>query len=314
MAQYTTLNLQEVETIFNSFDISTVNNFKILSGGSENTNYIVDTASGDYVLTICEQKSFERALELAQLLDHLQSNKFQSSQIIKTKENLGALLWNNKPIIIKRFIPGKIIENLSNHLIRMVGIELAKLHKISPLNHLPHQVSYGKEQFKKVDTYAKDSTFNTWLKEMYNHLQPYFSEELPKSIVHSDVFADNVIVSNDEQSLMIMDFEEAAYYYSVFDIGMTIIGTCQDGEAINLEKANCLLKGYQEELPLKQAEINALQPFAIYAATAMTYWRHVNFNLVMPDPKMANHYLGLKVLADHLRSLPEEYFLNQILK
>ena len=109
-----------------------------------------------------------------------------------------------------------------------------------------------------------------------------------------------------------MDFEDSTYYYRVFDLGMTIIGTCADGDTINLEKVKHFLNGYQAQAPLTSDEINALKAFTIYAGASMTYWRHQNFNYAKPDPKMYNHYLGLKVLVDYVFELDDDYFAKQI--
>lgn len=125
-------------------------------------------------------------------------------------------------------------------------------------------------------------------------------------------FCDNVIVNEYENALMIMDFEEAANYYRIFDIGMAIIGICRENKIVNLTKASHLLIGYALEIKLLDIEWNALQAFTVYAAAAMTFWRHSHFNYIQPDPKKANHYLGLKVLADYIRALPGDNFLQKV--
>ena len=310
MAQYTILAIQEVLDILAEYGISNLSSYKVLSGGSENTNYAVNTDDNKYVLTICEQKSEKKTRELTLLLEHLEAQDFATSKIIRTIKNEPIILWKDKPIMIKKFIEGKIEEDLSSHLLELIGKELGKLHKIKVPEYLPKQVSYGIEQFKKVEKYAADSPFDHWLKEKQNYLEPYLSLNLPKSIIHSDVFCDNVIISEDEKTVMIMDFEEAAHYYRVFDIGMSIIGLCSEEKKINLDKARHLLKGYQQEIQLLDTEINALQAFTVYAGTAMTFWRHMNFNYTKPDPKLTNHYLGLKVLADYMQGQSADCFVK----
>ena len=94
-----------------------------------------------------------------------------------------------------------------------------------------------------------------------------------------------------------MDFEEATYYYRIYDIGMAIVGLCSENEKINLKKVAALLKGYVQEIDLTEKEQNALQPFTVYAAAAMSFWRHQNFNYTKPTPGMEDHYLELKNIA-----------------
>ena len=55
-------------------------------------------------------------------------------------------------------------------------------------------------------------------------------------------------------SVAIMDFEEARHYYRIFDLGMTIVGTCSKNNTINFEKANSLLEGYSQKIELLEKE------------------------------------------------------------
>ena len=75
MAQYTTLNQQEIDIIGAEFSIKNIDSFGILSGGSENTNYVLKTENGSFVLTICEQKTAQKARDLALLLEHLEKHQ-----------------------------------------------------------------------------------------------------------------------------------------------------------------------------------------------------------------------------------------------
>ena len=128
------------------------------------------------------------------------------------------------------------------------------------------------------------------------YIQPFIDSKLPQGLIHADVFSNNVIVNELQDTVVIMDFEEAVKYYRVYDIGMTIIGICAEGNTINFEKVSALLKGYQRELTLLDIEINALQAFTVYAGSAMTFWRHSHFNFIKPDPNFYDHYKGLQVI------------------
>jgi len=312
MEQYARLNEQEIVAILEQYDIHNISSSKLLSGGSENTNYLVAAENGKYVLCICEQKTEKEANELAHLLKHLDANNFDTSKIVPSSNNELVLICKGKPVMIKAFIEGKIQKNLSPDLLKLIGKELGKLHQIDIPEYLPTQLNYGKEKFANVRKYAPHSEFNLWLEMVLDYISPYFKLNLSKSLIHCDVFWDNVIISEDESTAVIMDFEESSNYYSVFDIGMTIIGICSEGATVSLEKAKHLLDGYQSEVQLSVDEINALKAFTIYAGASMSFWRHQNFNYVKPDPKMFNHYLGLKVLVDYLLELPDDCFSKLI--
>jgi len=310
MEQYTRLNEEEISTILAQFDIHTISSFELLSGGSENTNYLVKSGNEKYVLCIFEQKTAENAKELAHLLKHLEINNFNTSKLIYTVDSEFVIIWKAKPIIIKVFIEGRIRKDLSPHLLKLIGKELAKLHQINIPKYLPKQLFYGKEQFANVKKYAANSEFDIWLENISEYISPYLKLNLPKSLIHSDIFWDNVIIDEDDNTATIIDFEESANYYRIFDIGMTIIGICGEGEIVNLEKAKHLLVGYQSEIQLLEDEINSLKAFTIYAGASMTFWRHQNFNYVKPSTKMSKHYMGLKVLVDDIINQTDDCFVE----
>ena len=306
MAQYTTLTKNDIDIIAAEFPISTIESFSILSGGSENTNYVLNTLKDTYVLTICEQKTNQKATELALLLEHLEESNFESSKIIRNNNNESIGFWNGKPFMLKQFLDGTVYESMPLLLLELAGIQLGKLHNVKAPKYLSKQANFGKEQFINIKKYAANSEFETWLNKKMETISPYFDLDLPKTLIHSDLFSNNVVISKDEKSATIMDFEEAVYYYRVFDIGMAIIGACRNENNIDFNKVENLLKGYIKEISLTELEISSLQIFTIYAGTAMTFWRHLNFNYTEPTPALFNHYLGLKVITDALEAEPAD--------
>jgi homoserine kinase type II len=312
MEQSTELNEIEIREILAKFDIHNISSFELLGGGSENTNYLVKSENGKYVLCIFEQKTEKNAKDLAHLLKHLEKNNFNTSKLMYNSDSEPVIIWKDKPIIIKTFIEGKIRNDLSPHLLKMIGKELAKLHQINAPEYISDQLNYGKEQFVNVKKYSANSEFDIWLKNILEYIDPYLKLNLPKSIIHSDVFWDNVIIGENDNSATIIDFEESVNYYRLFDIGMTIIGICGEEKVINMEKTKHLLDGYQSEVQLLEEEINSLKAFTIYAGASMTFWRHQNFNYVKPNTKMSNHYMKLKVLVDDIVKQADDCFVRLI--
>jgi len=109
-----------------------------------------------------------------------------------------------------------------------------------------------------------------------------------------------------------MDFEEAAYYYRVYDLGMILVGTCTFDKQINLEKAQHLLSTYQSKNPLSNQEKNALQAFIAYAATATAFWRYMNYNFVRPDEAQKDRYKEMQDVAIHVMKIPKRKFLSML--
>jgi homoserine kinase type II len=309
MAQYTVLNQTEVQDILAHYSPKKMHSFSVLSGGSENTNYLIHTKNESFVLSICEQKSMEASAALASLLEYLADNKFNTSKLVRTSTGELTTVWNDKPVMLKVFLEGTIVNDLSENLLQYLGRELAQLHQIKAPSNIPNKLAFGIENFKEVALYAPDSDFNAWLKTTQNYIENYLSPELPKALIHSDIFYNNIIVAKDEKRATIMDFEEACYYYRVFDIGMMIVGTCSNKATINKEKVDSLLKGYQQEIELLSIEKKALKAFTVYAATATAFWRHQNFNYINPNATMKEHYLEMQKLADFTINLEDNLLL-----
>lgn len=309
MTHYTVLKMQDLQSILGQYGIEKVLSKKVLSGGSENTNYLINTPTKSFVLTICEQKSLKKTTELANLLMYLNQNDFTTSKIIKTTEGALTTQWNQKSVMLKDYIDGEIIEDLSDNLLSYLGQELAKLHQIKAPNYLPNSVSYGFQRFDELQHNTADSTFHKWLVKTKIYIENKISADLPKALIHSDIFHNNIIVSKDNKQATIMDFEEACYYYRVFDIGMMIVGTCRTEGNVNYKKVTSLLSGYQQKIKLLEIERKALKAFVIYAATATGFWRYQNFNYINVIPEMKNHFFEMQQLADNIMKLPDNCFI-----
>ena len=308
MIQYTLLSDQDIQEIVSPFGVKKITHINKLIGGSENTNYLLKTESHSYVLNLFEHKSLDQANDLAKLLLYLQKNDFKTSRPILTHDQKLILNWQHKPVMVKSFFEGKIMDDLPQHVLHLIGKKLGQLHQLPPVDYLPKILPYGYENFHLVNEYAKTSAFSKWLFDIQSYIQPYLALNLPNALIHSDVFSDNVVVSHDETSITILDFEEAAYYYRVFDLGMAVIGLCAVHERLNAEKVSHLLMGYAQVISLTANEQAALQAFTVYAGASMSLWRHRNFNHVHPEMGLKNHYKALQTLANDARNQSADFF------
>jgi len=308
MAQYSILNKVELLEILQPYSISEIKSYEILGGGSENTNYKIDSGFGIIVLTISEQKTIEEAQNLTRLLNYLKRHNFSTSEIVHTAQKKSLSIFNNKPVMVKKFIAGKIMSSLPTHLLEQIGADVAKLHKIAPPDYLRDVMWCGKERFNEVEEYALNSSFDIWIKDILLYVDKYITPDLPKVFIHSDIFDSNIIVNHDETKATIMDFEEATYYFRIFDIAILFIGLCIENKIINFSHASSILKGYTNNIQLTKREIQVLQPFTVYAAAGVAFWRHKNFNYLKPDKYLKDTYLEMKDLADSIRALTASQF------
>jgi len=294
---YTKLDEKSIQQILQQFDITPVISWCILEGGSENTNHILETAQRKYVLTLCERKTFAEATILVDLLKHLENHQFKTTKVVPNKAAKNISFFENKPIILKEYIVGEIIENHTNDLLKKIGTSIAQLHLIPAPDFLPKVYSCGQEVFSEL----KDTKhpFVDWLNEMHSTIQKKLNSALPKALIHGDIFFSNVIIDPQEQPI-IFDFEEACYYYRIYDIGMAIVGLCNQQGKIDWTKVENLVSGYEQITPLLKEEKDALKFYITYAATSMAFWRFRQFNILAPTPSRKDSYLELKNIADDM--------------
>jgi len=307
MALYARLDMAAVEGLVRRFGIEDVTAFSVMDGGSENTNYCVETNSGKYVLTICDRKSLKHATNLANLLVYLTDRGIRTSRLVKPLEGPIVILHDEKPVMLKRHVDGDIATNLTGNLLGQLGEEMARLHEISAPSYLPELFPYGRSHFPEVIDSNLDHAYIDWLSEKNRYLQKRIPKNLPMTLIHGDVFCDNMIVQGD-RLMAIIDFEEACHYYRSFDLGMVIVGACRDRQGVSFQKARRFIGGYQKETTLQPIERESLKVFAVYAAVATSFWRFRQYHVRRPEPRLHDKHVEMQSLADTIFGYPESNF------
>lgn len=308
MASYITLTNTEFAEIMSQYGLSLSEEPKALSGGLENTSFIVKVKSNEnYVLTVFERKKIEHVERLANLLHQITSNGFSTSRAIKNLEGNFVTVFKDKPILLKNYIVGNASPDLDENRLINIGKQMAFLHNIPAPSNIPKVYGYGHQTFNQVIESGIDNEFIDWLKDKYQYILSSIDDDLPKTLIHGDVFHDNIII-NDSGGVTITDFEEACYYYRVFDLAMGIVGMCCIEYNISLVKAKALITGYEKVNALNQNEKDKLKSFIIYSATAVAFWRYRQYHIINPDDSMKNHHITQKNLVDNMLALSDEKF------
>jgi homoserine kinase type II len=307
MALYARLDMTAVEGLARRFGIEDVTGFSVMDGGSENTNYCVETHSGKYVLTLCDQKSLKHATNLASLLIYLTDHGIRTSRVVVPLEGPIVILHDQNPVMLKRHVDGDITPNLTGSLLVQLGEEMARLHEIPAPSYLPRSFPYGRSYFPEVIDSNLDHAYIDWLSEKNSYLQKRIPQNLPMTLIHGDVFFDNLIVQGD-QLMAIIDFEEACHYYRSFDLGMVIVGACRDRQGICFEKARRFIRGYENNVTLQSVERETLKAFAVYAAVATSFWRFRQYHVRRPEPQFYDRHVEMQTLADIISEYPNSSF------
>ncbi|MCH7784807.1 MAG: homoserine kinase [Bacteroidetes bacterium] len=308
MAIYTKIEASDLEKIVVPYQIEVVD-FTPIDGGNANSNYHIRAKEGEYMLTIAEEKSLQQVQNLATLLQWLGEHHFSTSQVHASITGEIVTQYAEKPILVKKWIYGTVHENFSADELRQIGNSMAQLHQIPVPHYLPKLHPYGYQVFSTVIDKRLDTEYEYWLKERLQFLEKNLPENLPRGLVHGDIFFDNVLFENNKIKAII-DFEEACNYYFIFDLGMGVLGLCRTDGKIDLAKTRALIKGYEQVRSLDFLEKDSLQLFIEYGAIATSWWRFWKYNIHSPSLNLGDKHWEMVQVAKEVEILNKEHFLS----
>lgn len=312
MATYTQIDETKLAQILDRYDLGPVHTLAPLKGGLANSSFKLATSQGTYVLSVCDEKSMAEVTGLAQVLELLEHHNFPTTRIVPTKDGRPAIRHGGQPAFIKTYIDGAVPGKITPEMIQQVGRQLALLHQIPASEAIPRQFAYGLESFGEViDSAQADPAYRQWLAAKRAYLQANLTCDLPRAMVHGDLFFDNTLFDGN-RLVAILDFEEVCHCPRTFDLGMTLVGFCAPGDTIDLELGRALVAGYQCETPLSEIEVNQLQPMAILGAVATSFWRFRQYHLIVPDASMAAHHHQMGRFADQLEAYSATEFIAAV--
>lgn len=302
MAKYSKLTDEELDLLLVQYDLGLVLHISPIEGGQANSSLKISTVNGDFTLSVCDEKNCEEIRNLTDLLVNLEAHNFPTTRLVKTKSGGRFIFHNDKPVYIKKFLKGNTVRELTPEMIQQVGHYMADLHSLEPLTSLGSSFPYGVQAFEDLLNRSINHQYLDWLAEKKSYLEQAIDPEMPKGFIHGDIFWDNLLF--EEGSLVaILDFEEACHFYKLFDIGMACVGCCAKDGYFNLSLIKELLNSYAAISPFTTREKSQLNIFIEYGAVASSFWRFRQYNVKYPSPEMADSYIELSSLADHIHAL-----------
>jgi len=272
MSVYTLVNQRQLEDFLNIYSLGTLIHYTGIQAGIVNTNYLMATTQGEFILTLFESLTVKELPCFLLLLDHLCHNNFPAPQPQTCKAGHKLSSLNGRPAALFKRLPGQSIDSPSIVQCTELGEYLAKLHlcckhyNINKQN--PKNLAGSQSVFNKIKSQlSKDDI--VLLNSELNFQSTYVLPELPRGIIHADLFKDNVLFERGRIS-GIVDFYDACTDSFLFDIAVTCNDWCVENETINQQKLNAFLSGYQKHRPLHDDEVKHLPVFLRLAA--LRFW------------------------------------------
>jgi homoserine kinase type II len=286
MAVYTDVAADELAEFLGNYDVGELLSYKGIAEGVENSNFLLHTTAGYFILTLYEKRVAKGDLPFfLGLMTHLASRGISCPQPLKTRRGETLSQLAGRPAAIINFLEGIWPRKPNAAHCAGLGQALAKMHLagrdfgISRANAL--SVSGWRPLFEQAASRADELQhgLRNFIGAELDHLESdnVWPKNLPQGVIHADLFPDNVFFLGEKVS-GIIDFTFACNDTLAYDVAICLNAWCFESDcSFNVTKARAFLGAYGRERPLSQAEQDALPLLARGAALRFLLTRLVDF-------------------------------------
>jgi homoserine kinase type II len=302
MAVYTDVAAEELAAFLGAYDLGDLLAYKGIAEGVENSNFLLHTSRGYFILTLYEKRVAAGDLPFfLALMEHLAARGLTCPQPVKTRagETLGRLA--GRPAAIVTFLDGMWIRRPSATHCAGLGRALAELHlagadfKMSRANALSVAGWRALYETARARADGVQTGLAAAIAAELDVLARSWPRDLPQGVIHADLFPDNVFFLGDRLSGLI-DFYFACTDTLAYDVAICLNAWCfEPDHAYNVTKGRALLQAYAAKRALSAAERAALPLLARGAAmrfllTRLVDWLEVPAGaLVRPKDPLEYH-------------------------
>lgn len=265
MAVYTEVTDEAAAAFVDAYDIGALRALKGIAEGVENSNFLLVTDRGQYILTLYEKRVAEQDLPFfLGLMEHLADRGIVCPLPVKGRDGAALRRLAGRPAAIITFLPGLWPRRIEPWHCRALGGALARMHRAGADFPMARPNALSVEAWRplfdqcaeRADTVAAGLTSE--LAHALDALEAAWPTRLPTGLIHADLFPDNVFFIGDRLTGLI-DFYFACTDTLAYDLAVCLNSWCfEPDNAFNVTKARLLLAGYQAERPLSAAELQAL--------------------------------------------------------
>jgi homoserine kinase type II len=302
MAVYTDVAAEDLARFLAGYDIGELLAYKGIAEGVENSNFLVHTSRGYFILTLYERRVAERDLPFfLGLMEHLASRGITCPQPVKNRagQTLGKLA--GRPAAMVTFLDGMWIRRPSAAHCAALGEALARLHLAGADFAMRRDNALSVAGWRQLyagcggraNEVRRDLT--AVLAAELDVLEREWPHGLPQGVIHADLFPDNVFFLGDRLSGLI-DFYFACTDTLAYDIAICLNAWCfEQDHSYNVTKGRALLASYAKTRPLSAQEWDKLPLLARGAALRFLLTRLADWLDVPPGalvrPKDPIEYL-----------------------
>ena len=253
-----------------------------IGSGIENTNYYLNTATGQWVLTLFERLPATQLPYYLRLMQHLAARGIPVPS--PQADSDGGLVHTvvGKPAAVVTRLPGSHRLRPDVAQCRQVGAMLARMHLAAA------DFALDQPHLRGIDWWLQtapavlphlDAETSALLRSELQFQQRVAASatgrELPRGAIHADLFRDNVMfddTAGPDHLCGFFDFYFAGTDTLLFDLAVCLNDWCSDDAsgALDEARAGAFVAAYEGVRPLSGAERRSLP--AMLRAAALRFW------------------------------------------
>ena len=289
MAVYTDVAAEDLAEFLKGYDVGELLSYKGIAEGVENSNFLLHTSQGAFILTLYEKRvAVDDLPYFLSLMAHLAERGVRCPQPARNRNGEVYSELAGRPAAIINFLEGMWPRRPNAAHCTGVGEALAKMHlagrDFPMFRKNPLSVEGWRPLFDLAAPRADGVApgLRDFVARELDHLEARWPADLPLGIIHADLFPDNVFFLGDRLSGLI-DFPFSCNDILAYDVAICLNAWCfEPDHAFNVTKARALLNAYGRERRMSEAEQEALPLLARGSALRFLLTRLVDYLDVPP--------------------------------
>ena len=270
MAVYTHVSAEALGAFLSRYDVGALVSAKGIAEGVENSNYMVDTTGGRYFLTLYEKRVDGGDLPFFHaLLDRLSAGGCPVPRMLPDRDGVVIQSLADRPACLIEFRPGVSPSHPTPAQAQAVGRAMADMHAAVADAPLDRPNTLGPRDWQALFASCADQLdrieagLRDRVARSLDDVVARWPTGLPESIIHADLFPDNVLMLDDSVTGLI-DFYFACTDIRAYDIAVMHTSWAFDATGRGYDGAvgAALIAGYRDRAGLSDAEYDALPVLA----------------------------------------------------
>jgi homoserine kinase type II len=262
VAVYTHVSAEALTAFLADYDVGELVSAKGIAEGVENSNYLVDTTRGRFILTLYEKRVEAGDLPFFMaLLDHLAARGSPVPPAIPARDGVAIRELAGRPACLIRFLTGVSLSHPTASQAFAAAQALGALHRAVGDFAGTRANTLGVDSWRPLlmrcgrDLDAIDPGLFDGLARGLDAVEPCWDGDGPRSVIHADLFPDNVLMLGDLVTGLI-DFYFACTDLRLYDLAIMHSAWSFDAGGVRYDAAvgRALLDGYADSFGLADGD------------------------------------------------------------